>query len=65
MKLKQNNLKTYREKSNLTQEKLAELVNVSRQTVISIENDRYIPSLPLALKFADLYKCNVKDLFNI
>ena len=45
------------------QEKLADKVDVTRQTIISIEGGRYVPSLELALKFAKLFKCKVEDLF--
>jgi putative transcriptional regulator len=48
MTLKKNKLKEYREKKGLSQEKLAEEVQVSRQTIISIEGGRYVPSLELA-----------------
>jgi putative transcriptional regulator len=65
MVLTKNRLKEYREKNSLTQEKLAEEVNVSRQTIISIEIGRYVPSLELALKFAKLFRCRVEDLFGI
>lgn len=63
--LAKNKLKAFREKDELTQEKLAEAVDVTRQTVISIENGRYVPSLPLALKFAKVFKCKVEDLFGL
>ena len=64
-KLRKNNLRQFREKAGINQEKLAEMAGVTRQTTISIENGRYIPSLPLALKFAEIFKCSVEDLFNI
>lgn len=63
MKLKINRLKKFRERRGMTQEKLAERVGVTRQTIISIENNRYVPSLPLALKFAKIFKCRVEDIF--
>jgi putative transcriptional regulator len=63
--LSKNNLKEMREKKNLTQEKLAELADVSRQTIISIESARYVPSLELALKFSKIFKCKVEDIFGI
>jgi len=63
--LLKNNLKEMREKKGFTQEKLAELTDVSRQTIISIESGRYVPSLELALKFAKIFKCNVEDIFGI
>jgi putative transcriptional regulator len=65
MTLTKNNLKEYREKKSFSQEKLATLVDVSRQTIISIEGGRYIPSLPLALKFAKIFTCTVEELFDI
>ncbi|RLG19833.1 transcriptional regulator [Candidatus Micrarchaeota archaeon] len=65
MELSKNNLKKFREKKKLTQEKLADLVGVTRQTIISIESGRYIPSLQLALEFAKVFKCRVEDLFGL
>ncbi len=63
MVLTKNNLKEYREKQGLSQEKLAAAVSVTRQTIISIEGGKYVPSLELALKLAGLFKCKVEDLF--
>jgi putative transcriptional regulator len=63
--ISKNRLKEYREKLGISQEKLAENVNVSRQTVISIETGRYVPSLELSLKFAKFFKCKVEDLFGL
>ncbi|MBU1135914.1 MAG: helix-turn-helix transcriptional regulator [Nanoarchaeota archaeon] len=65
MALKKNKLKEYREKNKMTQEKLAGIIGVTRQTIISIENGKYIPSLPLALKFSKLFKCKVENLFEV
>ncbi len=65
MALTRNHLKNYRESQGLTQEKLAERVQVSRQTIISIEGGRYVPSLELALKFARIFACRVEELFGI
>ena len=44
-----NNLKTLREQHGLSQQKLADALGVSRQTIISIEKGRYDPSLPLEI----------------
>jgi putative transcriptional regulator len=63
--LSKNNLKEMREKKNLTQEKLAEITDVSRQTIISIESGKYVPSLELALKFGKIFKCKIEDLFGV
>ena len=65
MKLQKNDLKEFRKKHGISQEKLAEKTNVTRQTIISIENGKYVPSLPLALKFAKEFDCKVEDLFGI
>lgn len=65
MKLNKNRLKEFRENHRMTQEKLAEKVGVTRQTIISIENNKYVPSLPLALKFAKLFNCKVENLFEV
>ena len=65
MTLLKNKLKEYRENAGLSQEKIAELVTVTRQTIISIEKGRYVPSLELALKFAALFDCRVEDLFGL
>jgi putative transcriptional regulator len=63
MVLNKNLLKEYREKAGLSQEKLAEKLEVSRQTIISIEGGKYVPSLELALKLAKLFRCKVEDMF--
>ena len=47
------------------QEDLAKAVGVSRQSIISIEQGRYIPSLPLALKFRKLFQCSTDELFEL
>lgn len=46
-----------------TQEELSEKIGVSRQTVISIENGRYNPSLELAFKIAELFGCQIEEIF--
>lgn len=48
---------------DLTQEQLAERLDVSRQTVIAIETNKYLPSLGLAFKMAVLFDVKVDDLF--
>jgi putative transcriptional regulator len=58
-----NNIKEERSKRQLTQAELAERVQVSRQTIISIESGRYLPSTVLALKLAKELKRPVEDLF--
>lgn len=65
MAIAKNRLKEYREKAGLSQEKLAEKLGVTRQTIISLESNRYVPSLELALKLAKEFKCRVEDMFGI
>ncbi len=60
-----NNIKAYREKSRLTQEGLANLAGVSRQSIISIEKGYYIPTTILALKMAVVLKTSVEYLFEL
>lgn len=60
-----NNLKELREANALTQEGLAKLVFVSRQTIISIEKEYYVPTTPLALRLAEILKIKVEDIFTL
>ena len=48
-----------------TQQQLAEAVGVSRQSINSIECNRYVPSLPLALMFARVFACTTDDIFTL
>jgi putative transcriptional regulator len=48
---------------NLTQADLAELVKVSRQTINTIESNKYVPSTLLALKIAKVFKISVEEIF--
>lgn len=60
-----NRLKIERAILNLTQEELAKQIGVSRQTINSIEKNRYIPSTVLALKLSNLFKKPVNDFFEL
>jgi putative transcriptional regulator len=59
-----NKLRVYRAMHDLTQEQLADKIGVSRQTVIAIESDKYLPSLGLAFKIARLFKVEIEDIFS-
>lgn len=59
-----NELKVWRAKADVTQEELADAVDVSRQTVNAIERDRYDPSLELAFALAEFFDCAIADLFD-
>jgi len=58
-----NNLKVFRARYDLTQKELAEEVDVTRQTIISIEKERYEPSLTLAFKLATYFDVKIEDIF--
>ena len=60
-----NYLKVERAKMNITQQELADKVGVSRQTINSIESNRFIPSTTLAIKLSDLFKTTVNELFEL
>ncbi len=60
-----NRIKAARVARGWTQEELARAAGVSRQSINSIENDRYVPSLPLALEFARVFRCTTDDLFTL
>ena len=59
-----NRLKELRQAAGLTQQQLAEALGVSRQTVISIENGKYDPSLPLAFKLSRRLGVTIEALFD-
>ena len=59
-----NRLKVLRAEQNLTQAKLAELLDVSRQTINAIEKGKFDPSLPLAFKVARLFELKIEDIFD-
>jgi putative transcriptional regulator len=58
-----NRLEEERLRRGWTQQELADRVEVSRQTVISLERGRYNPSIVLAFKLARLLGCRIEDLF--
>ena len=60
-----NRVKELRVERGWTQQQLAEAVGVSRQSINSIERERYVPSLPLALTFARVFGCATDDIFTL
>ncbi|KAB7705932.1 helix-turn-helix domain-containing protein [Bacillus aerolatus] len=58
-----NIIREKRTEMNITQEELSKKLNVSRQTVISLEKGKYNPSLVLAHKLAQVFHCQIEDLF--
>ncbi len=60
-----NTLKVERAKLNITQQELAEKVGVSRQTINSIESEKYVPSTLLAIKISEIFKTTVNEIFTL
>ena len=60
----QNEVRTLRAEAGLSQQDLGEAVGVSRQTINSIEKERYTPSLPLAMALAKYFKTTVEEVFH-
>jgi len=58
-----NRLRELRESKGWSQQYMAERLDVSRQTVISIEQGKYDPSLPLAFSIAALFSSRIEDIF--
>ena len=58
-----NNLKVLRAIKNISQEELAKIIGVSRQTINAMEKGKYAPSTILALKLSEYFKKNVDEIF--
>ncbi|HBY67849.1 MAG TPA: transcriptional regulator [Flavobacteriaceae bacterium] len=61
----ENTIKVERAILNLTQDELAKKIGVSRQTINSIEANRYVPSTVLALKLSEVFKKPVNEFFKL
>ena len=60
-----NNIKELRKDKKLRQEDLAEELGVTRQTIIAIENNKYDPTLELAMKISEFFGLSVNDIFHL
>ena len=60
-----NNIRVERAIKRITQQQLAELVQVSRQTINAIEQGKYVPSTVLALKIANVFEKKLDDIFQL
>lgn len=60
-----NIISQLRKENKITQEELANEVGVTRQTITSIENGKYIASLPLAFKIAKFFEIKIEDIFTM
>lgn len=60
-----NNIRELRKNKNLRQEDLANILGVTRQTIIAIENNKYDPTLELAMKISEYFGKNVNEIFQL
>lgn len=60
-----NQIKEYRERKSISQGELADLCNVTRQTINAIENNKYDPTLKLAFQLAKVLNVKVDELFHV
>ena len=60
-----NNIRVERAIKRMTQAQLAELIGVSRQTIVTIESEKYVPSTVLSLKIARVFDKRVDDIFEL
>jgi putative transcriptional regulator len=60
-----NRVKELRDERGWTQQQLAEATGVSRQSINSIERERYVPSLELALAFARVFRLPTDEIFSL
>ncbi|AMQ56212.1 helix-turn-helix transcriptional regulator [Algoriphagus sanaruensis] len=58
-----NRIRELRVNKNITQEELAEIIGVSRQTINAIEKEKFDPSLPTAFKMAKLFEKPIEEIF--
>jgi putative transcriptional regulator len=59
-----NKIRDLRTARNMTQEDLAEIIGVSRQTINAIEKEKFDPSLPTAFKMANLFEIPIEQIFH-
>lgn len=60
-----NNIRVERAILNITQEELAQRINVTRQSIHAVENGKYVPSTILALKIARVFHKTVDEIFQL
>lgn len=58
-----NRIKVLRAEQNMTQDTLAKLIGVTRNTIISIEKDKYCPSMKVGFRIARLFGVGLEDVF--
>jgi putative transcriptional regulator len=58
-----NKIKVFRAMHDLTQEHLAQVIGVNRQTILAIEKGKYVPSLDLAFRIARYFGVSIEEVF--
>ncbi|MFA6333524.1 MAG: helix-turn-helix transcriptional regulator [Methanoregula sp.] len=58
-----NKIKVFRAMYDMTQEDLAQVIGVTRQTILAIEKGKYVPSLDLAFRISHFFKVNIEEVF--
>ncbi len=58
-----NKIKVFRAMHDLTQEHLAQVIGVNRQTILAIEKGKYVPSLDLAFRIARYFGVSIEEIF--
>ena len=61
----QNNIAAFRKTQGLSQQELADLIEVSRKTISTVETSRFTPSVIIALKIAKYFQTSVESLFQL
>lgn len=61
----QNNIAKFRKEAGLSQQELADAINVSRKTISTVETNRFTPSVIIALKIARHFNTSVESLFTL
>lgn len=59
-----NRLSEFRNKAGITQQQLADSINVSRKTIQNIESNTKVPSVKIAISISKVLNCKVEDIFN-
>lgn len=60
-----NKIRELRKRKSLRQEDLAEILGVTRQTIIAIENNKYDPTLELAMRISKYFEVSVNEIFQL
>lgn len=63
MKTLKTNIKLHRARLSMTQKELADAVDVRRETIVHLEQGRYMPSLELAYKISKVFGTHIEDIF--